>query len=212
MGRKIRNKILDDFNNTYNCKLTPEDIISKTNYFNETLDDNYYKHQRYKLKLKYTFSCLYTLIICATICTFSIFIVNKFHKVDYLPEQQYITHILSEEDVEFIIESSNNSYYEEKSMISISDTTVLLIYQNLDVYTLSKYIYYYKVIDVFNSPYKYNIEIDDKVLTITNENSFGILTTTLADNSDYDVLSFKIINNDKTYNHVISIPNNRFKF
>ena len=52
MGRKINKKILEDFNSTYESKLTPQDIISKTNYFNEPVDENYYSYKKFKLKLK----------------------------------------------------------------------------------------------------------------------------------------------------------------
>ena len=206
MGRKINKKILEDFNSTYESKLTPQDIISKTNYFNEPVDENYYSYKKFKLKLKYTYSCFLVLIICVTVSVFGMFVYSKLHRNDYIPEIENVTYELNDEESSFVYNYVSTYAFRECTLIKNFNSSCLTIFRGISLDDPNQFIYFYKIFSEDKVNLNYILEINNQVINITNENSIGILTTTSINDELYDVLSFNLINNDVSSSYTISVP------
>ena len=101
MGTKIKNKILDDFNKSYDCKLTAEDIIAKTDYFNTSPQTSQKVNPLFKVRYSYAF--MYALIIFLSLSVCGLFGYNQYIKrVDYCHQTVEVEPTLTDEEYAYI--------------------------------------------------------------------------------------------------------------
>mgnify|MGYP003297506121 CR=1 FL=1 len=190
MGIKIKNKILDDFNKSYDCKLTAEDIIAKTDYFNTSPQTSQKVNPLFKVRYSYAF--MYTLIIFLSLSVCGLFGYNQYiKKVDYCRQIVEVEPTLTDEDIEFINCYSTYSDVVELVRINVTKTDRIIIYIGIDKNDSSKTIFFYKTINIQNSNINYSLIVESNVIDI-NDSRIGILKSETCTSLKHNILSFSI--------------------
>lgn len=204
MGIKIKNKILDDFNKSYDCKLTAEDIIAKTDYFNTSPQTSQKVNPLFKVRYSYAF--MYALIIFLSLSVCGLFGYNQYIKrVDYCLKTVEVEPTLTDEEINYFREKSLKFVDNEVVKIKINKSEYIYIYSALDKNDVTKTIYFYKLLKVNNDLFSYVIKSDDYENIVDNDNKVGILCVLSNTNSYQDKLFFKISNDYVSYDYSIII-------
>lgn len=208
MIRKTDKKILKDFEESYKCNVKIEDILSKTDYFETSNDVQYYKHKQFKLKLKFAYSIVMTLILMASIGTVGLLGYNSYlSRIDYTQSSNHTPYQLTDEEIEIM----------EQQCIRINNEPVVSIKLEVDKYIYiyvgvnkDEIIYFYKFHSLNNRVLNYTLKIENNLIIINDNNSFGILYVTINDdNIHYNNLNFIIsdLNLEREFNLNILNPN-----
>lgn len=206
MGIKIKNKIIDDFNKSYDCKLTAEDIIAKTDYFNTSPQTSQKVNPLFKVRYSYVF--MYALIIFLSLSVCGLFGYNQYiKKGDYCDQTVEVEPTLTDEDIEYISQYAYKCDLYDYCAINLLNYDSLYIYNSISKDDPNKIIYFYKLVNNFDVMSEYYLTINDSKILINSANSFGKITECKKD-CQVHILDFTIFINGIQCNYNLTIPLN----
>lgn len=204
MGIKIKNKIVDDFNKSYDCKLTAEDIITKTDYFNTSPQTSQKVNPLFKVRYSYAF--MYVLIIFLSLSVCGLFGYNQYiKKVDYCHQRVEVEPTLTDKDIEYISKYAIRVDYKSILSVSLSKGDKFCIYKAYSLNNPNYNIYFFKV-NSRKPEYNYILTNSTETIIIDENNYIGILTTDESDNSLYDKFIFNINDSKNILYYSFELP------
>ncbi len=203
MKQNKRKQIIQAIKTKYQCNLTAEDIINKTDFF-----DNKFPIKKDKICC-YKYAFLTSIFILVLIITsFTMITITNIKNDVPIYIDRYI-HIKDDKDVlkEEYIEQMNNLCEKINQsptyFIQLDGNTSMYVYSGYNfIETGINYRYYFYVIECVSTGLDAYIKIDDKKIIIDKESIFGILKQiplTDVGNNQLLTIVFGKGNNEKTY-------------
>lgn len=217
MKNKLKDYLLEDFECSYHCTVTPEKIMEKTNFFKEKnniiIVTPYYKREFISSLI--TIALLVVISITLTCGNYKLnTIINNTddYKKIYL---ESINYKLTDEDREFINSYADKTLDNFVFSISLDSYLDLVIYKGYSslVHYNSENYYFYKIVQKkeINESDDYTIDLkiicDDIEHQISDNNRLGLLSTILSQDSGnlVDNIIIKVINHNVTSNYEINL-------
>lgn len=215
MRNKLKKYLLNEFEESYKCNVTPEQIMEKTDFFKK-VNLVYYKYPSFKKGFLIT-SCMIMLLlfVVATLAISNNKLSTTISRWDDLKDI-YSSYDLTTSDKSFINDNCEK--------VNKSTLYSLLIDQNYDLIVYKGYleqdrtrttnIYFYKIVvksslglsNIRNN--KLMIKCNNTTKVITENNLIGILTTTSYHNDNsYDDIQISITRDGFEKDYVLSILN-----
>lgn len=220
MKNKFKQYLMDDFETSYHCSVTPESVMKKTDFFNNKtliiLNTPFYKKQF----ISSLFSVALLVIVTITLAISNNILFSTINKIkDYKQKyMQYSEYLLTEEDMLYMKTEVDKIMEESVFSVSLDSYLDLVIYKgyNYDNYYQCENVYFYKIIQKKplneNTQYSINLTIicDDVIHQVNNNDKIGVLKTTLSsdNNESIDNIVVTVINHNVTSNYEINILNN----
>lgn len=102
--------------------------------------------------------------------------------------------MLSDSELKYMHENANKIYDYSVFEVMLNEHAKLMIYKGISAinHEKSNKIYFYKVVDSYENISGLTLQCNERIVNVTNDNAFGILTVINSSNSaPYD--SFEII-------------------
>lgn len=206
MGTKIKNKIIDDFNKSYDCKLTAEDIITKTDYFNTSPQTSQKVNPLFKVRYSYAF--MYVLIIFLSLSVCGLFGYNQYIKRgDYCDQTVEVEPTLTDEDFQYISKYVNKNNIVECFNITLNYTNTFTIFRSISNDDFNEVVYFYKANNLNNDSFEYKLIYNNESISINNNKNIGILCIFEQNVYEKKYIEFSLNIDNTLYDYIFAISN-----
>lgn len=214
MKKKLKKYLLNDFNDSYHCEIKPESIIEKTEFFkkvNIVNSNNPFFRKAFALSSFISLMLIFVVTVLAvsnnrlatTISNWDD--LTKF-STSYEPTSQDLAYFQNN------CEKLNPSLMYIVPIDNRFDLVVYKGYQYVEHIKVCN-VYFYKIVlkknaNIENEVNDLIIKCDNTTKIVNENNTIGILTTTLVDSEQlFDDIKITIINQDIQKDYVLSILN-----
>lgn len=219
MKNKLKKYLLEDFENSYQCNVTPESVMEKSNFFKNKnfiyISTPFYK----KEFISSLISIVLILVIGITLTISNNKLLSTVQKINDYNEQYVNENIysLTAEDRKFTDAYTDKTLDDFVFSVSLDSYFDLVIYKgyNYDNFCKSENVYFYKIVQKKainkNKSYQLDLTIICNNLTekINENNKLGILyiTPIKYDSESIDNIIVTVINHNVTSKYEINILN-----
>lgn len=219
MKNKFKKYLLEDFENSYQCNVTPESVMEKSNFFKNKnfiyISTPFYK----KEFISSLISIVLILVIGITLTISNNKLLSTVQKINDYNEQYVNENIysLTTEDRKFTDAYTDKTLDDFVFSVSLDSYFDLVIYKgyNYDNFCKSENVYFYKIVQKKainkNKSYQLDLTIICNNLTekINENNKLGILyiTPIKYDSESTDNIIVTVINHNVTSKYEINILN-----
>lgn len=215
MRNKLKKYLLNEFEESYKCNVTPEQIMEKTDFFKK-VNLVYYKYPSFKKGFLIT-SCMIMLLlfVVATLAISNNKLSTTISRWDDLKDI-YSSYELKHEDLEYMNTFCERVNDQSVYIVPIDQNYDLIVYKGYlaENRTIKTNIYFYKIVvksslglsNIRNN--RLMIKCNNTTKVITENNLIGILTTTSYNNDNsYDDIQISITRDGFEKDYVLSILN-----
>lgn len=215
MRNKLKKYLLNEFEESYKCNVTPEQIMEKTDFFKK-VNLVYYNRPTYRKGFLIA-SCMVMLLlfVVATLAISNNKLSTTISRWDDLKDI-YSSYDLTTSDLQFLNGNSEKVYKNSLYSLLIDQNYDLIVYKGYKYveHQKAENIYFYKIVvksslglsNIRNN--KLIIKCNNTTKVITENNLIGILTTTSYNNDNsYDDIQISITRDGFEKDYVLSILN-----
>lgn len=220
MKNKFKKNLLEDFENSYQCNVTPESVIEKSNFF-KNKNFIYISTPFYKKEFISSLISIALILVIGITLTISnnklLSTVQKINDYNETINKEGSIYSLTKDDMAYMETKIDKVLTEFVFSVSLDSYLDLVIYKgyNYEDFCKSENVYFYKIVKrrEFNESKKYQLDLtiicNNLTEQINENNKLGILyiAPIKYDSESIDNIIVTVINHNVTSKYEINILN-----